>query len=144
MKTQFIFLLVVLVLNLTIILCLSLETTDGEPLIPGVKYARPVNATGDFDDYSEQYNSTEIMEEWQATPFEGVFILGDLFSQTNQFQKIFGFLIDGVPSLLTWIGSFIPTAQIIFTPIANIIRIITAVMFATLILELIGGRELLP
>jgi len=144
MKTQFIFLLVVLALNLTITLCFSLETSDGEPLIPGVKYVHPVNATGDFDDYTDKFNATEIMEEWQATPFEGVPILGDIFSQGNQFTNAFGFLIDGVPSLLTWIGSFIPTANAIFTAIANVIRIITAVMFVTLTLEIIGGRELLP
>lgn len=144
MKTQFIFLMVVLALNLTITLCLTLETSSGEPLIPGVKYARPVNATGDFDEYTEKFNATEIMDEWQATPFDGVPLLGDIFSQGNQFVNAFGFLIDGVPALITWTGSFIPTAQIVFLAIANVIRIVTAVMSVTLALEIIGGRELLP
>lgn len=144
MKTQFIFLLVVLALNLTITMCLSLETADGDPLIPGVKYAHPLNASGDFDDYADKFNATEVMEEWQATPFDGVPILGDIFSQGNQFMNAFGFLIDGVPSLITFTGSFIPTAQTVFTMIANVIRIISAVLAVTLVLELIGGRELLP
>lgn len=144
MKTQFIFLLVVLALNLTITMCFSLEDSDGDPLIPGVKYSAPLNASGDFDDYNDRFNATEIMEEWQATPFDGVPILGDIFSQGNQFTNTFGFLIDGVPSLLTWIGSFLPTAHSVFTLIANVIRVLTAVLGVTLVLELIGGRELLP
>jgi hypothetical protein len=143
-KTQFIFLLVVLSLNLTIMMCFSLEDSNGDPLIPGVRYMQPINASGDFDDYADRFNATEIMEEWQATPFDGVPILGDIFSQGNQFVNAFGFLIDGVPSLLTWMGSFLPTAESVFALVANVIRVITAVLSVTLIIELIGGRELLP
>jgi hypothetical protein len=144
MKTQFIFLLVILVLNLTITLCMTLTDSNGNPLIPGVKYVTPVNATGDLSDYADRFNSTEVMSEWQATPFAGVPIFGDIFSQANQLQDMIGFMIDGVPSMLTWLGSFVPTAQTIFTLIANVIRVISGIMFVTLVLELIGGRELLP
>jgi len=144
MKTQTIFLFVLLALNLTCTLGFALQTTDGEPLIPGTGYTHPLNATGDFEAYDERFNATELQEEWNPEPFSGIFILGDLFSGESQVWKTFGFLIDGVPTMLTWTGSFLPTSQDVFTLIANVIRIISMAMLVTLLLELISGRELLP
>lgn len=144
MKSQFIFLTIVLSLNLTIALVMAIETTDGEPLIPGVEYVHPVNASGSFDEYAERFNATDVMDKWGATPFDGVPILGDIFSGGNQFWNVFGFLIDGVPSLLTWTGSFLPTSQAVFGLIADVVRVVTSVMFVTLVIEFISGRELLP
>lgn len=143
MKTQFIFFVVIIALNLTITLGMSLTDSDGNPLIAGMGYAKPVNGTASWEDF-DQYNSTDIMDTWQTTPFVGVPIVGDLFTQANQLQNLFGFMIDGVPSLITWTGSMIPTAQGTFTLIAWVVRIISGIMFVTLMLEVIGGRELLP
>jgi hypothetical protein len=143
-KTQIIFLLLLLAFNLTCTLCFGLETTDGEPLIPGMKYTQPINGTGSFDDYAERFNVTELQEEWNPKPFDGIFILGDLFSGESQYWKIFGFMIDGVPTMLTWTGSFIPTSQVVFSAVANVVRIISVAMFVLLLIELISGRELLP
>lgn len=142
MKTQMIFLVVILCINVTCFVVMTFNTVTGTTLVPGMQYVSPINGTGDLDDYTGRFNSTELMDEWRAEPLEG--IPTDVFSGLSQFFDNFRFLIDGVPSLFSWLGSIIPVDATAFEIVAWGIRIITACMFGTLILEFITGRELLP
>lgn len=113
--------------------------TNGAYLFPGVKYTQTLNGTGNITDYENKFNATGMVEDWQAVGSYG--FAGDIFSGLNLFWNVFRFLVDGLGMTLEWIGSVIPVAETGFTWIAYIIRIACAVMFVTLVIELITGRQ---
>jgi hypothetical protein len=69
-------------------------------------------------------------------------LIGDIFAGFNFFWQILGYLIDGFPTLLVWVGDTIGSAegQLAFTIIANIVRAVQALLIATFIIEFISGR----
>ena len=141
MKTQFTFLLIILCVNVSIFMVMGATKTDGSPLVAGVEYTHPLNATG-VGGYD--FNATDVYDTWSdSTPDTG-FALGDLFGGIGQFFEQFRFLIDGVPALLDWFSSFLPVQASVFSLLAWAIRVVTGAMFVTLIIEFISGRELLP
>jgi len=144
MKTQFTFLLIILCVNVSIYMVMTTTKADGSPLVAGVEYSQPLNATGDIEDYADHFNATDVYDTWSDSSPDTGFALGDLFGGVGQFFEQFKFLIDGVPSLLDWFGSFFPVQISVLTVISWAIRVITGVMFVTLIIEFISGRELLP
>jgi len=143
MKTQFTFLLVILCVNISAFMVMNTMKTDGTPIVPGVQYVQPINASGSISDYEKRFNTTETVDEWSASPFSGIPIIGDLFTGLSQFYDQFKFLMDGIPALLDWFGSFLPVQATTFTVIAWAVRIITGIMFVTLVIEFVSGRELM-
>jgi len=141
MKTQFTFLLIILCVNVSIFVVMGATKADGSPLVSGVEYTQPLNATGAS---GYDFNATDVYDTWSDSSSDTGFALGDLFGGIGQFFDQFRFLIDGIPSLLDWFSSFLPVQVSVFTIIAWAIRIITGAMFVTLIIEFISGRELLP
>lgn len=70
-------------------------------------------------------------------------MIGDIFGGFNFFFQVIGYLLDGFPTLLVWIGdSLIGTAegQLAFTVIANVIRATQALLIVTFLIEFISGR----
>lgn len=143
MKTQFVFLLVMLCLNVSLVI-VGYASSQGTTLIAGMDNISALNGTGSADDYTGVLNATEIMDEWRSEGTGSTFILGDVFTGVNQFFTVFRFLIDGVPYFFDLIGSTLPVGAEAFGWIAMGIRILTAAMLSTLIIEFISGRELLP
>jgi hypothetical protein len=137
MKTQWEILLFIFVLNLAVGLVIVLQ-------FPGTAYVSAtapdsVNGT----DYESHFNATEIAEGWSATPFSGIPVIGDIFGGFNFLWQTFGYLIDGFPTLLTWIGdSFLADSagQTAFFIIANVIRGVQALLVTLFIIEFISGR----
>ena len=125
------------VLNLTVGLVIELQ-------LPGTAYANPtwqgsVNAT----EYETHFNATEIAGDWDPSPFSGIPIVGDIFAGFDFLWRVFGYLIDGFPTLLTWIGnSFISdaTGRLAFFVITNAIRGVQALLMTLFIIEFISGR----
>lgn len=121
---------------------MSATDSAGGPIVPGMNYTTPINGTGTLEDWESRFNATTTAESWDP-PLEIPFI-GDLVSGFSQFYTQFKFLMDGIPALLDWASSMIPVSTTAFTVIAWSIRILTSIMFVTLIIEFISGRELLP
>lgn len=145
MKTQFTFLIIIFCLNLSILITVNAKQSDGvTPLIPGLAYSQPLNATGDISDYEERLNATELIEGWSGTQDVDYSNIGDSFSGLSDFWNTFRFLIDGLGALLDYIGSMFTSGLSAFNLISWGIRGVSAVMFVTLVIEFISGRELLP
>ncbi len=136
MKTQWEILLFLFCLNLSIGLIAALQ-------LPGVDYVNPANnSASDASQYEEHFNSTDIMG-WQPTPFSGIPIIGDIFAG---FQFLIGnirYLVDGFPSLLTYLkDSYITDAsgRLAFDIIANVLRAVFALLISVFLIEFISGR----
>jgi hypothetical protein len=114
---------------------------QGTVLIPGLNQAYATNSTGSLTEYEQNFNGTSNVDSWQ--PVGGYGFAGDIYSGLNMFWTVFRFLIDGLGMALEWIGSFIPAANTAFTIVAWIIRILCGATFATLVFEIITGRQLL-
>ena len=112
--------------------------------MPGTAYANPayqgnINGT----EYEQHFNATEVAEGWSATPFSGIPIIGDIFGGFSFLFQTIGYLIDGFPTLLTWISdSFIADAagQLAFGVLSNAIRGVEALLITLFIIEFISGR----
>jgi len=112
---------------------------------PGTEYASPLQGGGNSTDYQQRFNSTDITQDWQAKPFSGVPILGDIFSGFYFLFNNWEFLISGLSYVFRWIGdSYLtsPTMQTAFTVIANVILAVYAILMVTFMLYMITGREL--
>jgi hypothetical protein len=144
MKTQMLFLLIVACINVSLFIASNLTTTTGEPLIAGMGYTSPLNSSSTIADFESRINATSAFENWQDTQDSGYFNIGDVFSGLSQFWATFRFLIDGIPALFDYMGSFIPVASSGFTYVAWGFRILTGIMFVTLVIEFVSGRELMP
>lgn len=146
MMTQFKILLFLFIINVVAAMVMSATTSGGQYVFPGVQYSHGLNATANLTQTEQQFNSTDIVEGWSATPFSGIPIFGDIFFVVIDFARKVRFLVDGFPMMLDWVSSFIPASggQVAFNWISNTLRMIFAVMAGTLIFEMISGRRLLP
>jgi len=144
MKNTTMFLVVMACVNIAIFMAMEAKTSDGNSIVPGLDYSRPINASGSMEDYEERLNASDIMEDWRGEGATNLPIIGDLFSGVTQFWDRFRFLVDGIPALLDWFSSFLPVQATAFTIISWAIRAVTGIMFAIWVIEFISGRELLP
>jgi hypothetical protein len=119
------------------------KTTTGEPIIPGLLYTQSLNATGSVEDYTDRFNATSTIDEWSGTTSTSN-LFGDVFSAVSQFWDSFRFLFDGIGTLLDYFGSMLTGGLNAFNVVAGAIRVLSAFMAITLIIEIIGGREFLP
>jgi hypothetical protein len=111
--------------------------------VAGTEYVGADVNGADATEYEQHFNATEIANNWKYTPFIGIPIIGDIFSGFSFLWQCIGYLIDGFPTLLVWIGdSLIPSAegQAAFTIIANVIRAAQALLIVTFLIEFISGR----
>lgn len=136
MRTQWELLIFLFCLNLAIGLVAALQ-------LPGTDFVNPANnSASDADQYEEHFNSTDIMG-WQSTPFSGIPIIGDLFSGFEFLVRNVRYLIDGFPSLLTYLkDSYIVDAdgRLAFDIIANVLRAIYALLVSVFLIEFLSGR----
>ncbi len=101
----------------------------------------PTNPTNSSE-YEGYLNATEI-EGWQSSPFSGIPVIGDIFAGFQFLISNIGFLFDGFPTLLTWLGdTYITDAagQTAFTIIAMTLRAIYALLICTFLIEFLSGR----
>lgn len=137
MRVQWQILLFLIVFNLGIGLVIALNLAGTEYFAP--TYSDNFNGTL----YEEQFNATSIAQKWSATPFSGIPVIGDIFAGFDFLWQMIGYMADGLPTLLLWMGnSFISDASGLaaFTLIANALRAVYAVLFATFLIEFISGR----
>jgi hypothetical protein len=137
MKTQWEILLFIFVLNLAVGLVIALN-------VAGTQYATP-SGTGSINstEYESHFNATETAKNWGTTPFSGIPVIGDIFGGFSFLWQAMGYLIDGFPTLLTWISeSFIVDAngQLAFAIVANVIRGVEALLVSLFVIEFISGR----
>jgi len=146
MITQFKVLLFLFILNITAQMVMNAHAGDGTPIFPGTQYTQGLNATANLTQTEEQFNATEVVEGWRATPESGIPIFGDIFYVVVDFTKKMRFLFDGFAMMLDWISGFIPArgGQAVFKFMSNAIRGIFVLMAGTLLFEMISGRKLLP
>lgn len=137
MRIQWQILLYLIILNLSIGLVIGLG-------VAGTEYFEPTYSENfDAEAYEEQFNATAVASGWRATPFSGVPIVGDIFAGFNFLWQMLGYMADGLPTLLTWLGnSFISDSSGItaFTLIANALRAVYAILITTFLIEFISGR----
>jgi len=135
MKVQFEILLFIACLNLATGMIVALA-------LPGTEYVQATNPSNSSD-YESHFNATETAENWGATPFSGIPVIGDIFSGFQFLFRNFQYLIDGFPMLLTWISdSFIvdASAKTAFFVITNVMRALFAVLMSVFVIEFISGR----
>lgn len=135
MKIQFQILLFIACLNLATGMIVALA-------LPGTEYVHAANPTNSSE-YESHFNATETAENWRATPFSGIPIIGDIFSGFHFLWRNLQYLIDGFPMLLTWLSdTFIvdASAKNAFVIIANVMRALFAVLMSVFVIEFISGR----
>jgi hypothetical protein len=135
-KVQWEILLFMVILNLVVGLVVALQ-------VPGTYYTQPLTTGTDASDYESHFNATEIATSWKATPFSGIPVIGDIFGGFNFLWQTMGYILDGFPTLLTWISdSYVTTAdgQTAFWVMANVIRAIEALLISMFLIEFISGR----
>ena len=149
MMLQFKILLFLLCVNVVAYVVLNAQT-GGAYIFPGVQYSAPLNETGSLSDLEENFNGTNAVETWK--PVGGLGFAGDIYSGLNMFWSTFRFLIDGLGMTIEWVGSIVPAGSVIafagqnltmFEIIAWVFRIMGGVVFLTLAIELITGRQLM-
>lgn len=148
MKTQWEILLFFFAFNLAVFAVVKLN-------IAGTDFSTPLANTGDLDmtEFERQFNATDTAESWSQNIFSGIPVIGDIFAGFNFLWKNLGYLIDGVPQVLTWIGdSYIgdPNGPNTFDPvnsggdafsvIAWAIRGVQALLVTLFLVEFISGR----
>lgn len=138
MRIQYQILLFLACLNLSIGMVIALA-------LPGTVYHQPASFGGNVTEYEQRFNATDVAEKWKATPFTGIPVVGDIFSGFYLFFSQIRFLIDGFPTLLTWISDAYITSEAgrtAFTVIANALRAVFALVLAFFVVEFITGRVL--
>lgn len=138
MKIQFVILLFLVCINLSVTMAVTLG-------FPATGYSTPFQGGGNTTEYQTRFNSTKIASDWQAKPFSGVPILGDIFSGFYFLFNNWEFLTSGLSYVFRWIGdSYLTDAAMstAFNAIANVILAVYAILMATFMLYLITGREL--
>jgi len=129
-------LLFVFILNLVVGLVIVLG-------FPGTEYVNPSGTGANATEYEQHFNSTQISTGWSATPFSGIPMIGDIFAGFNFLIQDIGYLIDGFPTLLTFIrNTYItyPSGQLTFDIIANALRAVYALLISLFLIEFISGR----
>lgn len=135
MKVQFQILLFMICLNLSVGLVLALE-------LPGTEYVE-MHPSTNTTDYESHFNATQIAEDWGATPFAGIPVIGDIFSGFQFLYRNFQYLVDGFPMFLDWVSfSFIgdADARASFLLIQWALRGVYAVSISIFVIEFISGR----
>ena len=145
MMTQFKILLFIFILNVVAGLVMNAQT-GGTYFIAGTQYMHGLNATSDTDTFESELNATDIAGNWQATPFSGIPVIGDIFAGLNLLVKNLKFLFTGFSSMLQWVGTFIPSSggRTALNLIAAALNAVFGLMCVTLVIEMISGRQLLP
>jgi len=112
--------------------------------LPGTAYVAGgpsgVNAT----DYEAHFNGTDIASSWDATPFSGIPVIGDIFAGFGFIYQNIQYLIDGLPKLLDYISeTYIPSGegQTAFAVIAGALRAVYAFLVTIFLIEFISGRN---
>jgi hypothetical protein len=134
-RLQFQILLFIACLNIAVGMVMALG-------LPGSAYFGSTNSTGSSGDYEERFNASKTAEQWSATSY-GIPVIGDIFGGLYFFFNNVRFLIDGFPTLLTWIKDcyIVDVAgRIAFDVVANGLRAVFAIMMAVFMIELITGR----
>jgi len=111
--------------------------------LPGTEYIEAANPTKDVTEYEKTFNATEIAAGWGANPFQGIIVVGDIFSTFQFLWRNIRFLLDGFPIFLQWISdTYIidANARTSFLIISNVLRAIFAILMTMLLLEFISGR----
>lgn len=136
MKLQFQILIFMVILNVVTGVVIALE-------LPATAFSQPLDGSGDVDDYEGRFNATDIADRWSSNPFSGIPVVGDIFGGLYLFFDQIRFLIDGFPMFLDWVSySYLTdvSGQTAFNHIANVFRIIYAVVIAVFMIEFITGR----
>lgn len=137
MKIQFKILMFMLCLNLSVGLAIQLG-------VAGTEYFQPTNPSN-ASEYEEHFNATAIADRWEATPFSGIPIVGDIFSGFQFLFQNIQYLLDGFPMFLQWVSDTYltdATARLNFSYITNTLRAIFAVLMSIMVIEFISGRYL--
>lgn len=111
--------------------------------VAGTEYVSPAQTPTNSTEYEQHFNATEIAEGWSATPFSGIPLIGDIFAGFNFLWQIIGYLVDGLPTLIVYLGeSFITDVEglTVFYLIADCIRAVEAALIALFLIEFISGR----
>jgi hypothetical protein len=141
MKVQYEILLFIFILNLVVGLIIVLQ-------FPGTGYVSAAGTGVNASEYEAHFNSTDITGDasnpgWGATPFSGIPVIGDIFGGWNFLIQDIGYLIDGFPTLLTYIrNTYITDADGLFAfdVIANLLRCVYALLISLFLIEFISGR----
>jgi hypothetical protein len=105
----------------------------------------PITSGVNGTQYEQQFNATKIATGWSSTPFSGIPLIGDIFAGFNFLWSNIKYMVDGFPTLLTWIEhSFItdPSGIVAFEVLANALRAIFAFLIVIFLIEYIGGRNI--
>ncbi len=146
MKTQMKWLMFIILANLVTTFVMTTKTTEGAPVFPSVKYMQNVNITGTVDDYEDTFNATELADRLAQTPSDPFsYVFPQISGIINFFNMIRPFF-DGFPMLIDYWCGFIPSEGgiNIFRSFGNILRVISVIMIATLLLEFFRGVQILP
>ena len=139
MQTQWKILLFIVCLNLATGMCIALA-------LPGTAYVSanmPTNPASNASAYESHFNATEVSKGWEATPFSGIPIIGDIFSGFDFLWRNLRFLIDGFPTFLNWISDTYlvdASARAAFSIISNGLRAMFAILMSIWVIEFISGR----
>jgi len=145
MKVQMEWLMFIFVANLVTGFVMNAKTTAGNPVVPGVKYMQALNQTGNATDYETMINATELIGSIQPPANFWEYTIVTFTSAMNFFRMI-SWIWDGFAQMIDYWASFIPSygAISIFRQFGNILRVISAFMFVTVILEFFRGIKILP
>jgi len=136
MKLQFEILFFIVCLNLAIGSMILLDLGGANTIMVSNPY---VSAT----ELETHHNASSLADSWQSEPFSGVPILGDLFAGFDFLFRNIRYLLDGFPSLLSWIGESLivdASARFGFMVLANVLRGLFAILMTWLVIEFISGR----
>jgi hypothetical protein len=137
MRVQWELLLALFIINLSIGLVMGLA-------LPGTAQVANNQPITNATQYEQQFNSSKI-ETWggKGNPLQGIPVIGDIFGGFLFLTQNIQFLIDGLPSLLTYLEHAYITdssAQLAFEVIANVLRAIYAFLIMIFLIEFISGR----
>lgn len=136
MRTQWELLLGLFIINLSVGVVMGLA-------LPGTAFVHSSGSITNATQYEQQFNASKI-EQWggNGNPLQGIPVIGDIFGGFIFLTQNIQFLIDGLPSLLTFIEhSYIdPNAWWAFDVLANALRAIYAFLIVMFLIEFISGR----
>jgi len=105
----------------------------------------PWNPSVNATEYETHFNATEIADLWQATPFLGIPVVGDIFSGLHFLSTIVIYLFAGFPIFLYWVGdAFIvdSTARLSYNAFVVVLTALFGVLMSFWMIEFISGRPL--
>lgn len=139
MKTESGLLIFVLILNLSVMLVTDLGRLG---VIPGATRVQQLNATGTTDDYTERFNATYIIREWNP-PAIDIPIVGDIVGALAFMFDQIQFIIIGFPIFLWDLGAVYitdSTGLAVWQAISGTIAAVFAIYMSWFIIQLITGR----